>query len=187
MAAHCLKGGLRGKFANHPIAVQCDRLSSWQDGYDVALCSTSATIPIKAGQPYESLRLEKAVPDSTWLTLIGYGCTKAGGASGVLYEGTSSVNGGAPPTTFETKGGAALCAGDSGGGAYWLDQDENRWIVGIASKTIIADRLSTFASLSSAYLAKWIRKWQTRQVDAQNNPIEVKICGLDGPTTICSG
>jgi hypothetical protein len=187
LASHCLKGEMTGKFADHPISIRCEQFSKPANGYDVAFCSTSATIPIKSGQPYESIRLEKAVPDSTWLTLVGFGCTKAGGATGVLYEGASSVSGGNPPMSFKTKGGAALCAGDSGSGAYWLDPDQNRWVVGIASETLLADGVSSFSSMQSGALAKWIREWKTRQVDAQNNPIEVKICGMDGPTTVCSG
>lgn len=73
---------------------------------------------------------------------LGYGCTQAGGGGGndgVLREGSSKVSGFSNYDAV-TKGGAALCFGDSGGPMYTADwNDTTRKVVGVNSKGNIKD------------------------------------------------
>lgn len=183
IAAHCLNDGAKGIIVGTKIRIWCDRPATWTLGYDVALCATSGNIPIRAGEPYETLDTRSPAAPGQLLVLLGYGCTRSGGSGGTLYQGVSDVDPASDVRTIVTRGGAALCAGDSGGGAYRGGGDDRK-IVGVASTTIIDDRQSNFTALSSPHVLNWIGGWQGRQTyDGQT--VEVRICGINGKSTQC--
>lgn len=189
-AAHCLPAmstdAMSGKIKETAIELWCEKAPLNTFGYDLALCATSAPIPIPGGRPYESVQVDSRPQAGTPLMMLGYGCTKKGGAGGVLYQGESTVgtwvNGG---KQFATQGSVALCSGDSGGGAY-SPVGKKRKVVGVASD--VADDISRFTFLAHPAISSFIKDWQTRQFDPKSGQaVTVEICGIDGSNTYCRG
>lgn len=189
-AAHCLptidSDGISGKIKGTEIDLWCEKAPLNTYGYDLALCAASAQIPIPKNTPYESVQVGSRAEPGAPLMVLGYGCTKKGGAGGVLYQGESTVgtwvNQG---KQFASHGSVALCSGDSGGGAY-SPTDKDRRVVGIASD--VADDISRFTFLAHPKISSFIKNWQTRQVDPKSGAtIKVEICGIDGSNSYCRG
>jgi hypothetical protein len=97
----------------------------------------------------------------------------------------------ANPMKFYTQGGAALCAGDSGGGAYRYGAGVSRRVVGVASGWQAGtapkeDPLSYFIALSDSEVAYFLEQWAKRQRDPITNvEVEVKICGMETSLLDC--
>lgn len=184
-AAHCLKNGSDGRIKDTNVTLNCEPHPWRTDGYDLALCLTSGVIPVARNEPYESIDTSRKVSNGQ-LTLLGYGCTKKGGAAGVLYEGTSFVKD--PDSSgFHTEGGASVCAGDSGGAAYLPGLGDSRTIVGVASSWIPGsnDR-SRFSALTATSTKNFIGDWTGRQIDPKTHQkIKVLICGIDRELLRC--
>lgn len=185
-AAHCLSAGASGKVKNSKVTLWCEKAPLDNYGFDIALCASSAPIPVAKSKPYESVDIGVPPASGVPVIMLGFGCTRAGGSGGVLYEGDAKVGSlVVDGRQFSSSGVAALCSGDSGGGAY-TPVDTKRKIVGIASD--IYDGVSRFALLAHPAIVDFVGKWQRRQVDPDTKlPVEVRICGIDGTNAYCRG
>lgn len=190
-AAHCVDKVVSGKIKGSPVSLWCEA-HPWYEpnatSYDVALCVSSAKIPTLNARPYETID-PKVRPRAGHerLTMLGYGCTDRGGSGGTLYEGTSPVTeADSQIVLFYTQGGAAVCAGDSGGGAFrTASTGFSRRIVGVASGALAGTR-SRFVAVADAGVTSFIGKWANRQVNRDTKEkIEVQICGLDQSLLDC--
>lgn len=122
------------------------------------------------------------------LHLLGFGCNEEGGVDegfGVLYEGDSPVKRLPDPAADSyytvTETGAAVCYGDSGGGAYLFltpGSRARRVVVGVNS-SVDTDKYGH--TLSTSYLSTvsekgfvdWARTWAN-----DHKKYNVEICGL---------
>lgn len=182
-AGHCIRGGAKGQIAGSAVTVECNAHENYSTGayYDIALCFASTDIKLVAGAPYERIEVADGSQRGEQLMLLGYGCAHLGGAGGILYGGAGIVRDAATAEMpyFVTGGGAAVCSGDSGGGAYRVSSAISRRIVGIASAMAGGDR-SNFAALADPDVAQYIRDWRGRRVDPVTGAtIKADICGLD--------
>jgi hypothetical protein len=176
-AAHCVTDGAIGiiRLGNEPgIGVTCTH----HDDYDVdarldiALCVAAANIPLANNRPYETLNTDSLRPElGAQVTLLGYGCRQVhgGGPSGALYKGDSVVQFPAYGVPFATTiGGAAVCFGDSGGGAF-LVSGASRKLIGVNSQGDIITR-SHISAVAHPLIMAFIKRWSTQK----NAPI----CGI---------
>jgi hypothetical protein len=142
---------------------------------DFALCFSDMEL---AGFDYETVNTSIAYAAATGdeIRLVGYGCRDESGFDrnfGVLYAGPALVTRTPQGEDLDTitRGGAALCYGDSGGAAYvYLTADGgSRVIFGVNSRGNIKDTsyLSTTATPSFVSFA---REWAKRNATV--------ICGV---------
>jgi hypothetical protein len=176
-AAHCVKNTQRGKIkAGSLIAeVLCTHHEDYptQTSADFSLCHLSKPLPSK-GSGFERLNTDSSLPAlNDEILLIGFGCNRKGGKNrefGMLFEGNATVD--KLPTEHDlyvrTKG-AAVCFGDSGGGAY-IQTKSGRRLFAVNSRGDI----STYSWLSST-AGKSFVNWATKWAKANKAPI----CGLD--------
>src|SRR5262249_10512186 len=131
-AAHCIPDGAQGEIEadSKDINVTCNRHPRYPENAaaDFSLCLAADALAKPEGG-FEKISNDKtliAIGDK--LLLLGYGCIAANEQErtfGVLYQGEASVE--ALPSEqkafIRTKGGAAVCFGDSGGGVFrYLDE-----------------------------------------------------------------
>jgi hypothetical protein len=190
-AAHCVKDGEKGELVGGRIGVTCWWHERYhpedQNAFDVAMCLADRDIRIANSGRFEALIGGAPAAATRPLTLLGYGCTEVGGTKGVLYEGESSLTEaiGAGSPSFRTSGGAAVCAGDSGGGAYQpAGPGGGRRLAGIAAKAL-GDKESRFTAIGSTHVQSWITSWAGSQTDKNGNIQPVRICGLDPTLSNC--
>lgn len=182
-AAHCVTGAVDGRIVDTSLRLACQPHDYYSSGslYDIALCVTSGVVKLERDAPYETIEATKGPAKRGALTLLGYGCVSPNGPGGTLYEGASYVQQVADPKRpyFVTSGGAAVCSGDSGGGAYRLAGQFSRRVVGVASMDATAGQ-SNFSQLAEAEAVRWMRSWAASQTDPVTRvKVEVRICGLD--------
>lgn len=191
-AAHCVENNATGKLLK--IDVLCSRHPSYQaassneQGWrektspDFALCLLSK--PVSGGEfEYIDGEGNNLTKDES-IHLLGFGCNKNGGSDGgfgVLYEGESTIQSvSRSPTDYyiTTETGAAVCYGDSGGGAYqFLNVAKTRrMLVGINSRGDIA-KLSYLSSTSADGFIEWAKNWSAIN--------KVTICGLHQKASGC--
>ncbi|MEJ1161430.1 S1 family peptidase [Prosthecomicrobium sp. N25] len=185
-AAHCISDGASGviKLTSQEIAVKCRNHPDYQSdrpniSADISVCTTDKQLKIKH---FERVNTRGSlVSPGRDVTLLGYGCRARGGAgpSGSLYEGQARVvltPGPAPEQHYMVvKGGAAVCFGDSGGGAYIADGTV-LYMVGINSRGDI-QTTSWLSTTSQPSLLKFIQD-TAKQVGA-------KVCGVDDSAEEC--
>ncbi|MEL6317828.1 MAG: trypsin-like serine protease, partial [Pseudomonadota bacterium] len=185
-AAHCVAhrgSGVVKLSDDTSIALTCDH----HPGYtlnrtkDFALCRAAAPL---AGLLFERVNTSIAFPKrGDEVRLLGFGCREEGGADGAfgaLYTGRATVIGLPTGRSLDTvtQGGAALCFGDSGGGAYVeLNSDgSDRALFGVNSRGDISDTsyLSTTATKDFLNFAvDWAKENQTT------------ICGVHAAAASC--
>jgi hypothetical protein len=181
-AAHCMSAGGQGwvKIRSAKLGIRCTRHPDYVYPYasaDFALCVTNTTVP---GMRYEKINTDpEATSAGAQIFLLGYGCIDVNGnrTQGTLYGGLATVKDpgdGNSPITL--RGGAAICAGDSGGGAF--TQGEARKLVGINASGDYETN-SFLASTAAAKFLKWANGWAADQA--------VEICGLTDAATGCRG
>lgn len=185
MAAHCMGNGGSVSFTAHANAykARCAHHPEYKNGKgnktaDWALCLVDRPV---TGVPFEVVATDKTLLLGQSVLLSGYGCINEGGGGGndgIFRIGFAAVHGNPSGQNywFVTKGGAALCYGDSGGAAYLLSGAE-RHLVGINSQGNIATD-SYLASVQSKTLVSWAKSWAL----ASNN---VRICGLHDDALGC--
>jgi hypothetical protein len=186
-AAHCLKNNAKGSVSVGTLTadVVCNHHPTYpqDDSSDFALCLLDKTLP-KLGRGFERINgNDTNLPTLRQdITLLGYGCTQKDGVDrnfGTLYEGTAQVSQ-RPNKDFYilTHGGAALCFGDSGGGAYYSSDAAGtiRRLFGVNSKGDISEN-SWISTTANASFLDWARGWA-----GTNN---VRICGLDADAEDC--
>jgi hypothetical protein len=182
IAAHCVKNGGSASFSargasytatcKHHPDYKSDKTADW------SLCLINKKV---TGVPYERL-----VSSTNWCSrgkevlLTGYGCTKEGGTGGndgVYRIGKANITR-CPGSNHDTvtKGGGALCYGDSGGPAFLLHADGSREVFGVNSRGNIADT-SYLSTVSTTKAKSWMNSW------AANNG--QRICGLHADAQGC--
>jgi len=187
-AAHCFnkkqqKGVVSLDYGD--LSLTCDQDPAYSPGKssDFALCYSPQVFQNVLG---ENLALAAEVPEGSFtVTLIGYGCTTADGADkdfGSLYLGAADVDitpGQSVKTaeSFMTRGGAAVCSGDSGGGAYLGGAKSPRSIVGINARGDL-DSYSLIVTTYSSGFVDWAKKWAGGK--------NVAICGLTANAKGCA-
>jgi len=161
-----LSANYTAKCTHHPKYRQ-DSTADW------ALCKSTRKI--------EGAVPEVVAQDGAWcakdveVTLTGYGCVRNGGGGGndgVYRIGKSTVV--SCPTRDNdvvTKGGAALCYGDSGGPAFLVNADGSREVFGVNSRGNISTT-SYLSSVTTKVARDWFAKWQTDN--------STTICGFPG-------
>lgn len=182
-AAHCVSGsGFVRNYFNRPEDVKfqafCERTGQYASGsedLDFALCK-GTTGKIVGTHPATLARTGPKDGDQVLLT--GYGCTIPGGGggnNGDFKTGKAEVYmlpGGTYDWFVAMAKDAALCFGDSGGGAY-RDMDplkDRHLVIGVNSRGNIRD----MSMLTATYLQKsqkFIKSWAKRK--------KVKICGVN--------
>ncbi len=125
-AAHCMKNGETAEVSatDPPTKIECVHNPKYPNDVsaDFALCFAKANLPRPNGG-FEQVNVNGAeVPVGRSITLLGYGCLQVNGIDrnfGTLFEGPAIVQAVADRDNFiRTADGAAVCSGDSGGGAY---------------------------------------------------------------------
>jgi len=130
------------------------------------------------GFPFEQVSSAIAYPrlgDS--VVILGFGCNSAGGHDGnfgVLFEGAASVirTPAASDIDTITRGGAAVCFGDSGGAAYLnlTSNGNRRALIAINSRGDI-NRFSFLSTTATPEFVDWALGWAKER--------NVVICGLN--------
>lgn len=183
-AAHCMKDGTIGRVKTSlgEVRISCNHHPDYRLDFtaDFALCSANRDLP----SPYEVVNIAAALPtEGQEIFLLGFGCRMEGGGDknfGQLFGGVAKVIRTLSPNTnyIRTAGGAAVCFGDSGGGAYAFDQTgTRRKLFGINSRGDI----STYSSLSATATDTFI-DWATAWMSENGGGI----CGLAGEVVGCA-
>ena len=186
-AAHCIDDGAKGTVSVGSLTA--DVVCNHHPGYpgdisaDFALCFLNKGLP-KLGDGFERVNItdNSAPANGQDVTLLGYGCRMKGGSDqsfGELYEGTAKVVLRPNKDLYvRTKGGAALCFGDSGGGAYNFTNPAEtiRRLFGVNSRGDI----STNSWISTTANKSFI-DWSTAWVDKN----KARVCGLGSTAEDC--
>lgn len=179
-AAHCVNPGATGRIliGTQTARITCDHHPDYDDRpeLDVALCLATADIQLPNNGSYETLNSDALAPElNTGVTLLGYGCREVGGAGGpspILYEGRSIVRVASDDHPYvQTIGGAAVCFGDSGGGAFFSQLPGGpRRLFGVNSRGDIVYR-SLLTAVAFPAVARFVRNWKVAK--------DTQICGYD--------
>jgi hypothetical protein len=142
------------------------------------MCKADEAIPLRNGALYETLNTSSNVPKmNDSVTLLGFGCRQEGGGgpSGKLYTGAARVSN-FSGIYIVTKGGAAVCFGDSGGGAYVQISNAQRRLIGVNSRGDISTT-SYLTSVSPHSVVSFLLDWSDKNA--------AKICGLHNGADGC--
>ncbi|THK35600.1 trypsin-like serine protease [Ensifer sp. MPMI2T] len=185
-AAHCVGNAARGTVrVNNDIAVglQCFHHPGYpaNETTDFALCLTDSGM---TDIPFEVISTAIAYPRLGHdVVLLGFGCTQAGGhdgSFGTLFEGKAKVVRRPDGRDIDTitKGGAAVCFGDSGGASYFqlTSNGNRRALVAINSRGDI-NKFSFLSTLATPEFVSWAVEWANQR--------NVAICGLDVEANGC--
>jgi hypothetical protein len=184
-AAHCVSDGGQISFNVGPnrYTAKCTHAPGYKTNqtYDWTYCLTSKPV---VGVAYESINTSKDILKvGGRITLSGYGCVRAGGGGGndgVFRVGDSQISV-VPSVTAKnadiiTRGGAALCFGDSGGAAYVWTDDKTRWVVSSNSRGNISDT-SYLSSTHNVNQIEFARAWSAKN--------QAPICGINAEAVGC--
>ena len=171
-AAHCLRTGPTISFAilGHQYTADCSssRSSPFDTITDYALCLTDGAV---RGVKFEKVALDPAeLISASRVLLTGFGCARSldnaylGFQIGFadVWKKPGEVAG--YPNMLKVRGGASLCAGDSGGGAYVVREPSKvRRLVAINAKSD-ADTdggvaVSSLSSLSTPGFIDFAKNW----------------------------
>lgn len=186
-AAHCVEDGATGSASVGAVEanVVCNRHPSYPKDVsaDFSLCFAKTPLP-KPGGGFERVNTEDVQMPAMQqaVTLLGYGCTTRGGGDrgfGTLFEGTANVSARPGKDLYLiTTGGAAVCFGDSGGGAYYSTNPANttRRLFGVNSRGDIS-KTSWISTTANPAFLDWARRWA-----AANNS---RMCGVTANAEDC--
>lgn len=186
MAAHCMADGAQVTFTAHAnnYKARCAHHPEYKGGRgnstaDWAMCLVDRPV---TGIPFEVLGTNQLLSLQQTLTLSGYGCINPGGGGGndgIFRTGLAIIRGMPSGKTYDvvTKGGAALCFGDSGGAAYVVSPTGVRYVVAVNSRGDIATM-----SYLPVVTAKTFRDWAAGWAKASNN---VRVCGMHDDAVGC--
>jgi hypothetical protein len=180
-AAHCVTNGGTGSIsAGNTMSgkVTCAHHPSYPADIsaDFALCSTDKPLPAPA-DGFETVNTASdhlpALKQDT--ILLGYGCTASQGVDrsfGILHWGTAQVAERRHDLYIRTSGGAAVCFGDSGGGAYYLANPSGsiRRLFGVNSRGDISTNSFISATANNSFRG-WATSWSAAA--------KAGICGLN--------
>lgn len=183
LAAHCVGNGRTASITSEgkTYLATCTHGPNYRIDAtsDYALCLLKEELPLVH---YERVLQEPRIKVGEKLILAGMGCTISGGTGG--NDGNFRV--GESPITrlpklnndIVTKGGAALCYGDSGGSAFWKDPDGLLWVTGVNSRGDIA---------TTSYLSATFTKDAKEFYDSWATQNKASICGIDPEAKNCRG
>lgn len=205
IAAHCVSNGGTASFkaGDRQYSAKCTHAPDYDratwDAHRTAIMlgqvpavevrnSTADWCLCVVSQPVTGISYENVNQDPSRhrtgeeLTMTGYGCVRPGGGGG--NDGTYRI-GQARITQLPsgssndivTKGGAALCFGDSGGPAFYV-QGQSRWVVSVNSRGNIRDT-SYLSSVSTSPARSFFADWASRN--------GVLICGIHPAAKGCRG
>lgn len=180
LAAHCVGNGRTAVIqangssftgtCTHAPTYRNDSTADW------ALCKMSADV---ARDWYEKV-MQDATPLAVGgkVTLAGAGCTQPGGGGGfgTFRVGEATIQS-LPRNDNDTvtKGGAALCFGDSGGSAFYVN-GADRMVMGVNSRGDI-QTTSYLSSVFTATAKSFYSQWATAN--------GVHICGIHPQAEKC--
>lgn len=182
-AGHCIPGGTEAYVlvGNSYATIACERHPSYPaETADFTLCLVDGTLSYPPGG-FETIDIDRTSPaKGEEVALLGYGCySREQRIFGNLYQGLATVEtlaseGG----LIQTRGGAAVCFGDSGGGAYrFLDEAKTiRRMFGVNAQGDIS-KISALAATATDIFIDWSRQWAKERA--------VTICGIVPPATEC--
>ncbi len=185
IASHCVDPGARVEFSAHAnnYRATCSQHPEYKNGTgnitaDWALCLIERPV---TGVLFETLGIHQSLQLHQEVTLSGYGCVNVGGGGGndgIFRIGKAKIDGLPSNIDYDvvTKGGAALCFGDSGGAAYLVNSDK-RVIFGVNSRGDI-NTTSYLPTIASNAFVSWATAWAKKS----NN---VRICGLHDDALYC--
>jgi hypothetical protein len=183
-AAHCIPATVDGTIetARGKIDITCQHNESYPEELvaDFALCLVHDPLPAPA-EGFEVINTDPAAtPAGAAIMLLGFGCRTPGGSDrnfGRLSEGDAVVLS-TKINYVVTGGGAGICLGDSGGGAYVTIDDFKlrRRLVAVNFRTDISS-FSWLSLTASPLFTTWAKKWSA---DAH-----VEICGLHPSARSC--
>lgn len=184
IASHCVKNGGSASFSvgQEKYTGKCTHAPGYSKNStaDWALCLIDKEVK---NVLYEKINYDAGrfkVGDKLMLT--GYGCIKAGGGGGndgIFRIGEATIRSlpNKSNNDIVTRGGAALCYGDSGGAAYYIDnRDGRRWVVGVNSRGDISTT-SYLPSVSTDESKDFLKTWAEKNNQA--------ICGVHTSATGC--
>lgn len=184
IASHCVGNGGTASFSVNAVKYSgtCTQAKEYQNNStaDWALCVLTKDVE---GIPFEHLNIDDGkvrVDDEILLT--GYGCIKPGGGGGndgIYRIGKAKVTKVPKGSNHDivTRGGAALCFGDSGGPAFAVDEKTGeRWLVGINSRGDIS-KTSYLSSVATSVAQNFISEWATKN--------QQRICGVHSDAQGC--
>jgi trypsin len=193
-AAHCITNQATGSISLGDLKanVVCDQNPRYPNDIssDFALCRIDKALP-KLGNGFEKVNTtDSKIPSKGQkVTLLGYGCITVGGGDrnfGTLYYGEATVTQTPQQDLYLVThgdpsgqgGSAAVCFGDSGGGAYYAVNPTGtiRRLFGVNSRGDI-DTNSWIATTANSVFIDWARTW------ASNN--NIRICGLHPDAQDC--
>lgn len=190
VAAHCIEDGAVGtaELGDFVTDVRCNRHPNYPDDIsaDFTLCVAADGIPMPSEGTFETINTtDPGTPQiNQQVTLLGYGCRTVGGGDasfGSLYKGNAAVLRRETNLYAVTSGGAAVCFGDSGGGAYVAAKvgvpiGQLRRLWGVNSRGDISQN-SWIATTANPVFVTWATQWA--------NQNSVQICGLNGAGQEC--
>jgi hypothetical protein len=185
-AAHCLENSSTGivKINGRDITVNCEYHPNYPTdiGADFALCQTNNDLPVP-DMGFETVDVNSQRPaQNENVTLLGYGCLTASGQDhnfGSLFYGDARVTQIRDKYGFvQTRGGSAVCFGDSGGGAYFALNATGtiRRLFAVNARGDIA-QISWLTPTASQTFFSWAQAWTA--------PRKVSICGIGQDTSNC--
>lgn len=183
MASHCMVNGGVVTFSAHAnsYSARCTHHPEYSTNStaDWALCLIDRPV---TGIPFEVLGVHESLEVGDTILMSGYGCIKPGGGGGndgIFRVGHAVIEGMPDGKAYDvvTKGGAALCFGDSGGSAYHVHEDGSRFIFGVNSRGDI-DTMSYLPGVFAPTFIAWAKAW----AKVSNN---VKMCGVHGDAASC--
>jgi hypothetical protein len=181
-ASHCVKQGGVIEFTAgaNKYSARCEQHPEYKGNTtaDWALCLIDRPV---TGITFERLATMQGIRVGDKVRLTGYGCTRAGGGGGNdgifrigIAEVTSTPNG--KNYDVVTKGGAALCFGDSGGAAYVEFKDGSREVFGVNSRGNIKN-ISYLPSVANGTMQSFAKDFASKH--------GVQICGITPRATAC--
>lgn len=206
IAAHCVSNGGTAKFSaggaqytskcthapdydraawqSHKEAIEKGQVSTAETRNSTADWSLCVTDRVVTGIPYENINQDSSVlKTGEKLLLTGYGCLSPGGGGGgndgKYRIGEATITGlpSGNSNDITTRGGAALCYGDSGGPAFYI-RGQARFVVSVNSRGDIKI-MSYLPSVSTSVAKAFFTDWSNR-----NN---VQICGMHASAKGCRG
>lgn len=186
IAAHCVGNGRTASFKlltgeNHKGTCKHSPDYSRNSTADWALCTLEREV---TGIAYEKINLDVNLPaKGEKVLLTGYGCRQPGGGGGndgTLHTGEATVQSVPSGTNNDivTKGGAALCFGDSGGPAYYVKSPTERVQISVNSRGDIRTT-SYLSALATDQFKSFLTSWKSQT--------GLKICGVDEDVVGCRG
>lgn len=169
------------------ISVTCTRHPDYNNAYnDIALCRPADVFRGRR----EVVQTNPAnISDDSSIVLLGYGCVTTDDESyGQLNWGAAGLRRKSkdpnPPSPSRpddafmiVDGGAVLCKGDSGSGAFDQDDPSTRFVIGVGIFGKVGENTSRLVQTTDGRVKTWLRAW--------GDDRGIAICGIHSDATGC--